>query len=306
MVEEVLEGLKVRPGGNWLDATVGLGGHAEKILQRSAPDGRLLGLDQDPAALQLAGRRLARFEGRALLKHGNFSEVARLATGFPPGGPQSVDGILMDLGVSSLQLDDAARGFSFQKDGPLDMRMDPSLNSTAAQWLNQAEEKEIADALYHYGEERESRRVARAIVKARPILGTLKLSEVVSRALGGRRGRRTHPATRVFQALRLLVNQELQALEAALPQALSLLAPGGRLAVISFQSLEDRMVKGFLAREARDCLCPPSLPQCVCGHKAAVKLATRKPLVPGDAETGANPRARSAKLRLAEKLAPPA
>jgi 16S rRNA (cytosine1402-N4)-methyltransferase len=272
----------------------------------SSPDGRLLGLDQDTQALALAAKRLESFGERVQLKHGNFNLMAHMATGFLPEGRQGFDGILMDLGVSSLQLDDAGRGFSFQKDGPLDMRMDPTLNQTAAKWLNEADEKDIADAFYHYGEERESRRVARAIVKYRPIQGTLKLAEIVSRALGGRRGKRTHPATKVFQALRVLVNQEMQALEAALPQALSLLAPGGRLAMISFQSLEDRMVKGYLAREAKTCLCPPALPQCVCGHQARLKPVWRKAVTPGEAELASNPRSRSAKLRVAEKLARPA
>ncbi len=296
LLQSALSFLQVRPGGVYLDGTVGGGGHAEAILESSAPDGRLLGLDRDPAALEAAGRRLARFGGRAVLRHGSFAALAQLAEGFAPA-----DGILLDLGLSSLQLADPARGFAFSQEGPLDMRFDPTApGPTAADLVNSLSVKELAGLLYRYGEERQARRIAEAIVAARPLGTTRQLAEVVERAVG--RPERIHPATRTFQALRIAVNGELEALEAALPQALDLLRPGGRLVVISFHSLEDRIVKRFLQREARDCICPPEAPICTCGHKARLRPLTRRPVRPEPAEVEANPRARSARLRAAERL----
>ncbi len=231
--------------------------------------------------------------------HANFDQLQRIAEreGFVPA-----DGVLMDLGVSSDQLEAADRGFSFLKPGPLDMRMDPSLPLTAADLVNTLSEEELAQLIRTYGEEPRARRIARAIVQARPIHTTTELAEVIARAVPRRPGQRLHPATRTFQALRIVVNDELGALERALPQALDVLRPGGRLVVIAFHSLEDRIVKQFFRQEARDCICPPRQPVCTCGHKARVRILTRKPVVPSEAELQANPRSRSAKLRAVEKV----
>lgn len=285
--------LQPRTGGVYVDGTVGAGGHAAAILQRSAPDGRLYGLDRDPAALEIARQRLAQFGDRVHLFHCNFDQLARLE--LPPA-----DGILLDLGLSSMQLDRPERGFSFQQAGPLDMRMNPTAGQTAADLVNNLPEQELADLIYQYGEERHSRRIARAIVRARPIHSTVELARLVAGA--GRSGsRRIHPATRTFQALRIATNDELGALERTLPQAIARLKPGGRLAVISFHSLEDRIVKHFFRREARDCICPPKQPICTCQHQATVQIITKKPITPDLAEQDQNPRSRSAKLRVAEK-----
>jgi 16S rRNA (cytosine1402-N4)-methyltransferase len=286
------------PKARILDATLGLGGHATALLEAAGPEARLLGLDKDLDSLAEAGRRLARFGDRALLRHADFRAMAQQAAALEPGG---FDTLLMDLGVSSPQLDRAERGFSFMQDGPLDMRMDPSQGPTAAEWIDAADEAELTRVLFEYGEEREARRIARAIIKGRPFATTLQLAQAVERA-APRRGERLHPATRTFQALRIAVNDELAALSEALPQALALLKPGGRMAVISFHSLEDRLVKQFMAREAAGCICPPGMPECRCGHRASLKLVTRKPVAAGDAELKSNPRSRSAKLRVAERL----
>jgi 16S rRNA (cytosine1402-N4)-methyltransferase len=300
----VLAGLRPQPGGRYIDGTVGAGGHAAGILERSAPDGLLLGLDLDPAALVVAGAALRPFGERVRLEQASYTlmaDVAR-AAGFVPaeGLPQVIDGILLDLGLSSLQLDDPARGFAFQSDGPLDMRFDPDADLTAAEIVNEWPLDELADVIYRYGEERDSRRVARAISAARPLGTTRQLAEVVASAVG-RRHQRIHPATRVFQALRIAVNGELQAIELVLPVAVGLLKPGGRLAVISFHSLEDRIVKDFFRLQARgpaDDLSLPTLPPFV----PALMEITRKPIVAQSEEVAHNPRARSAKLRIAEKL----
>ncbi|UCC65487.1 MAG: 16S rRNA (cytosine(1402)-N(4))-methyltransferase RsmH [Anaerolineae bacterium] len=297
LFQDVLAALKPESGQRFIDSTVGGGGHTQGILEASAPDGQLLGIDADPEALQVAQVRLAAFGPRVTLVQSNFVRLEEIArqSGFYP-----VHGILFDLGVSSMQLSVAARGFSFQRDGPLDMRMDPSLQKTAADLVNDLPVKELADLLWRYGEERRARRIAQAIAAARPLATTGKLAEVLIRAVG--RGGRIHPATRTFQALRIAVNDELGALEAVLPQAMHILAPGGRLAVISFHSLEDRLVKSFFRQEARDCICPPNMPICSCGHKAVLRIVTRRPMVPSATEKACNPRSRSAKLRVAEKL----
>ena len=272
------------------------------ILVASAPDGELLGIDADPVALALAGEQLAEFGKRVALVQGNFADLEEIASehGFGP-----VDGVLLDLGLSSLQLEAAGRGFSFQLDGPLDMRFDPSAGSghrpgqatTAADLVNGLSVEELASVLSRYGEEPRARRIARAIVAERPINTTGELAALVERTVG--RGRRIHPATRTFQALRMAVNEELECLAEALPQALRLLVPGGRLAIISFHSLEDRLVKQFFRSEARGCLCPPGIPVCVCGHRASLEIVTKKPIRPSAEEVAANPRSRSAKLRIA-------
>jgi len=302
LLAETMDGLQPRPGGLYIDGTVGLGGHAAAILERSSPDGRLLAIDRDPQALEQARWRLAQFGDRVVLAQARFDALGKVASRY---GFRSVQGILLDLGVSSLQLEDAERGFSFQHDGPLDMRMGPDAPITAEEIVNTWAEEELAHILYAYGEERRSRRVARAIVEARPLRTTRELATVVAKAVGGG-GRsssgRIHPATRTFQALRIAVNAELEALEAGLPQATALLAPGGRLAVIAFHSLEDRIVKQFMARESTDCLCPPRQPTCTCGHRATLRRVTHKPVRPGAEEVARNPRSRSARLRVAERL----
>lgn len=297
LLEEALQLLAPQPAGRYVDATVGLGGHAQSILGRSAPDGRLLGLDADPEALAIARERLAPFGDRVTLVQGHHTELAKIAASHGFAGCQ---GVLLDLGVSSLQLDDAARGFSFREAGPLDMRMDPAGALTADEIVNQWPEQELARIIHAYGEERYARRVARAIVAARPVHDTAALAAIVARAVHSSGG--IHPATRTFQALRIAVNGELDSLEQVLPQALEILAPGGVLVVISFHSLEDRIVKQFMTRESRDCICPPRLPQCVCGHVAQLERLTPKPVRPSAQEQAANPRSRSARLRAARKL----
>jgi 16S rRNA (cytosine1402-N4)-methyltransferase len=297
LYEEVLDGLQVRAGGRYIDATLGAGGHATGILQASAPDGQLLGLDVDPDAVAHARERLRAFGDRAVLWVGNFRHLGSVARAL---GFLQADGILMDLGLSSRQLEDAARGFSFTHEGPLDMRLDPSKGRSAADLVNTLPAEQLADLLWRYGEERHSRRIARAIVSARPVTRTEQLAELVAHTVGRRE--KIHPATRTFQALRVAVNEELAALEEALPQARDLLQAGGRLAVISFHSLEDRLVKRFYRREAAHCICPPELPVCSCQHQPTLVEITRKPVRPSDKEVARNPRSRSAKLRVAERL----
>jgi 16S rRNA (cytosine1402-N4)-methyltransferase len=295
--DEVLAGLRPHSRGRYIDATLGAGGHAEGILNASAPDGRLLGLDADPDAVAFAQRLLQPFGERALLREANFRHLGEVAQA---AGFERVDGILLDLGLSSRQLADAGRGFSFSQDGPLDMRFSVRQDRTAADLVNLLPEAELADLLWRYGEERRSRRIARAIVEARPVKTTGQLAQLVTRTVGSRE--KIHPATRTFQALRIAVNEELEALDAALKQVPGLLLPGGRMAVIAFHSLEDRLVKRFCQQEARDCLCPPEVPMCVCGHRARLRVITSKPIRPTAGEVAANPRSRSARLRIAERL----
>jgi 16S rRNA (cytosine1402-N4)-methyltransferase len=297
-LDKVVEGLRVVPGGRYIDATLGAAGHACRILQASAPDGELLGLDADQEAIRYASQVLRLFGKRATLRVANFRRIRDVATS---AGFDSVCGIVLDLGLSSRQLGDAHRGFSFRGEGPLDMRMDTTSGLTAADLVNQLGETELADLLWRYGDERQSRRIAKAICAARPLSTTGQLAGLVEGTIGRRE--RKHPATRTFQALRIAVNDELGALTEALPQASGLLQPGGRLAVISFHSLEDRIVKRFFRDEARDCLCPPELPVCACGHRASIRVITGKPERPSDEEIRRNPRSRSARLRIAERLA---
>ncbi len=297
LYEQVLAGLQVQPGGDYIDATLGAAGHAAGILRASAPDGRLLGLDADPEATTFARQALQPFGERVIVETANFRDLTKIATN---RGFAKVDGLLMDLGFSSRQLADPQRGFAFSLDGPLDMRLDPTRGPSAADLVNQLPEAELADLLWRYGEERHSRRIARAIVAARPIDTTSQLADLVAGRLGRRE--KIHPATRTFQALRIAVNDELGALAQTLPQARDLLRAGGRVAVISFHSLEDRLVKQFFRQEARDCICPPEAPICTCGHHASLRIITRKPLRPTAEEVAHNPRSRSAKLRIAERL----
>ena len=305
LLNETLHWLDVREGGTYIDCTTGLGGHSYAIAERMGETGRLLCLDQDGEALEFARARLAPFGRRVSFVHANFRELADVAA---REGFRDVDGILMDLGISSFQIGEARRGFAFALEGPLDMRMDPSSGGiTAGEIVNTWDETSLANLFFELGEERQSRRIAKAIVAARPLHTTWELARSVEQAVGGSR-RRTHihPATKVFLALRLRVNGELDTLITALPLACSLLGSGnthgGRLAVISFHSLEDRIVKQFFRREATDCLCPPELPECRCGHRASLRELTRKAILPSQAEVASNPRSRSAVLRVAERI----
>lgn len=294
--------LAPRAGARYVDATVNGGGHAAGIMERSSPDGELLGLDADPDAIARARERLAGFGTRVHLVHANFRALAEVARA---EGFDSVAGVLFDLGLSSDTLERSGRGFSFRRDEPLDMRYDPTTGITAAELLARSSERELRHLLRTYGEEPAAARIARAIVEARartPLRTTGQLVAVIEGALGPAR-RRIHAATRTFQALRIAVNDELGSLQVALEQAVSLLARGGRLVVIAFHSLEDRLVKQFLRNESSSvCRCPPQLPVCVCGRAPRLAVLTRKPVVPTPAEVAANPRARSAKLRAAERL----
>ncbi|HJX70079.1 MAG TPA: 16S rRNA (cytosine(1402)-N(4))-methyltransferase RsmH [Dehalococcoidia bacterium] len=298
LLEETIEFLNIQPQGCYIDCTLGTAGHATIILERSSLRGRLLGIDVDPAAIEIAKERLKPYSKAALLANESFrylEDICKRYDFYP------VQGILFDLGISSPQLADSSRGFSFKFDAPLDMRFNPEQPLTAATIVNTFSEAEIASLLKRYGEERHQRRIARKIVAHRPISTTLQLVEVVEEALGAYRGR-IHPATRTFQALRIAVNQELDNLEVALKQTLSLLSSGGRLVVISYHSLEDRLVKEFMHRESKGCLCPPNAPVCVCGHTPTLRLVNRKVITPSSVEREANPRSRSAKLRAAERL----
>ena len=305
LVEEVIEMLAPAPGSLHIDATLGGGGHTERILEATTPDGRLLGLDADGAAVARVEARLRpRFGDRLVLRQANFREMARVA---PAAGFGLVDGCLFDLGLSSFQLADRERGFGFRAGGHLDMRFDTNRGVPASELLATLPQAELTALFRRYGEEPKAPRIARAIVEARttvPIATAEELAALVERVAppNPRLHRRTHPATRVFQALRIAVNEELEALEAGLFAALELLRPGGRLVVLSYHSLEDRIVKRFLQAERRGCVCPPEVPVCVCGRSPRLRLLTRPSLTPTDAEVAANPRARSARMRAAERL----
>jgi 16S rRNA (cytosine1402-N4)-methyltransferase len=304
MVEEVIVGLSLRPGSLSIDATVGGGGHTARILEATSPDGRLLGIDADPAAIERTSRHLAAFGDRVRLRQANFENLAEVAA---YEGMDPVDAILLDLGLSSDQLADDARGFSFRAEGPLDLRFDPTRGQSAADLLATLDEAALIDLFRRYGDEPYAPRIARAIVRERegaPIESARALAELVERVVpAGRARRRTHPATRVFQALRIAVNRELEVLPTALEAATDLLRPSGRLAVLAYHSLEDRIVKRFIAAERRGCVCPPELPTCVCGRKPRLRPVGPAPAFPSADEIAANPRARSARLRIAERLA---
>ncbi len=321
MPTEVLQFLRTEPDGHYIDGTVGGGGHTAALLARSAPQGKVLGIDTDPQALAQVKLRLADEvrQGRLLLVQGNYSEVARFVAQaeFTP-----IQGIVLDLGFSSDQMENPERGFSFSTDGPLDMRLNQSQGESAADLVNTASEQELADIFWRYGEENRARQIAWRVIRAREkgaITRTAQLAQVAAAGIPYKPGV-IHPATRVFQALRIAVNAELQHLEAALPQLLEVLLlgrqekvgeaaetgesqqGGGRMAIISFHSLEDRLVKGFMRREASNCICPPGIPVCMCNHRARLRLLTNKPVTPSKEEIAMNPRARSAKLRAAETL----
>jgi 16S rRNA (cytosine1402-N4)-methyltransferase len=300
LLAESLAFLNVREGGKYVDATLGLGGHAEAILQ--TPDTTLIGIDQDGAAIGYAVERLARFGDRLTIKKGNFSEIKTILESF---GIAKVDGIIADLGVSSLQLDAEERGFSFRGDAPLDMRMDPTAGSTAADLLAELSEEEIANVIYQFGEERFSRRIARRIVERRnagqPVTTTRELADIVERSVKRSPKDKIHPATRTFQALRIAVNREIEILEEFINDAVELLTDDGRIVIISFHSLEDRIVKQTFQKLTGKCMCPPRIPQCVCGASKKIEILTRKPVTASEIETDTNPRARSAKLRAAQR-----
>ena len=297
MVAEVVRGLRPRPGARLVDATVGLGGHSAALLN-AAPETTLLGVDRDPQALAMAAERLAAFGPRVRLRQGTFADLQGLLADETWDG---ADAVLLDLGVSSLQLDVAERGFGFRQEGPLDMRMDPAAELSAEDIVNTWDEGALGDAIARLGEEPRARAVARAIVRARPLASTSDLADVVARAVGrGKPG--LHPATRTFQAIRILVNDELGALERVLADGWTLLRPGGRLAILAYHSLEDRRVKAAFRRWAASCVCPPGLPRCGCGWSAKGRLLTTRPLRPTGEEIFSNPRARSARLRIIERL----
>jgi 16S rRNA (cytosine1402-N4)-methyltransferase len=302
LLQETLKFLAPERGGLFVDCTVGLGGHSEAILNSSS-ETRVLGLDLDPAALDYTRRRLAPFGERFHAVQANFRQIELVLR---ETGERDPLGVLADLGVSSLQFDSAERGFSFRFDAPLDMRMDPTTGATAAELLNQLSESEIARIIFEFGEERHSRRIARRIVESREqgrsIRTTKELAELVQRALGGRKWNQIHPATRTFQGLRIAVNRELEGLAEFVESAIDLLEPGGQFVVISFHSLEDRIIKHELRRLSGHCQCPPRLPVCSCGARAAVEILTRRPVTPDAKEVDENPRARSAKLRACRKL----
>ena len=298
MVPEIMQALKTQPGGRYIDGTLGEGGHSKSILNAVEPGGQVLGLDADAEAITVATERLMEHGDAFLAINTNFRDIRATALRyeFVP-----VHGVLFDLGVSSLQLDRESRGFSFRRSDPLDMRFSFDQQVTAADIVNEYAESELADLIFHLGEDRAARRIARLIVQKRPINTSLELAELIEK-VSPRRGKRMHPATRTFQAIRIAVNDELSALETALEQAVSLLGQGGRLVVISYHSLEDRIVKNFIRKQASDCICPPGTPVCRCNHLATLKKISRRPLTPTDSEIETNQRSRSAKLRVAERI----
>ena len=298
LLNEVIEGLLPHPGGHYLDGTLGAGGHAKQILNASNPDGQLLGLDVDPVAIAIASERLNSFGNRFQAVNQSYVEMKPLLSSL--NWPK-LDGILLDLGASSMQFNEAQRGFSFSHDGPLDMRFDPNSLLTASEIVNEWPQHDIATILRDYGEEKRYRKIAQSIVANRPISSTAELAKIVSRALRAKK-RGIHPATRTFQALRIAVNSELENIKQVLPDALSLLKSKARLLVISFHSLEDRIVKQFMNQESKDCICPPEKLICDCEHTASLKKISKKPIVAQDIEINKNPRSRSAKLRIAERI----
>lgn len=300
LLEECIRGLNIRPEGIYVDGTMGRCGHAREIAARLTT-GRLIAIDRDQAALEAAPDRLGPLLDRVTLVHGNFADLSRI---LDEAGVGQVDGILLDLGVSSPQLDDASRGFSYTKDAPLDMRMDQTQPLTAEEVVNTWGQEELREVISRWGEERYAGRVAAAICRRReerPIRTTLELAEVIRSALPAQALReKQHPAKRTFQALRIAVNNELGAIDTVMQAGMDRLRPGGRLCVISFHSLEDRIVKTAMAQAARGCTCPPEFPVCVCGNRPRVRLTPRKPILPSAAEVAENPRARSAKLRICQ------
>ena len=298
LYHEVLDALRPESGNDYLDGTLGAGGHAEGLLKASAPGGRLLGLDLDPQALAIARQRLFPYEDRIVIRQASYRVAPEILVEIGWG---NVHGIILDLGVSSMQIDQPERGFSFMEEGPLDMRFNQEMGLSAADLVNKLSEEDLANTIYEFGDERYSRRIAHAIVEARPINSTRALAEVIKAAVLGYSGH-IHPATRTFQALRIATNKELDTISASLPGLVESLVPGGRIAVISFHSLEDRIVKRFFRRESKDCICPPEQPICTCDHVASLKVLTKKPVRASKKEVQQNPRSSSARLRIAEKI----
>ncbi len=301
MVKEVLEGLKADQGRRFVDCTIGEGGHAEAILDAASSEAQLLGIDMDPEILRLASKRLSSQSNRAVVVPGSYADVGELTK---DAGLFPVDGVLMDLGVSSLHLEIGDRGFSFDRDGPLDMRFNRTQRLDAKKIVNEYPEHRLARIIRDFGEERRARRIARAIVSGRPLTTTGELARIVAGAFRGPRRTRIHPATQTFQALRIAVNRELEHLERGLTEAIGALSAGGRLVVIAYHSLEDRLVKATVRRESSNCLCPPEILICACGHTARLRLVNRRVLKPSREEVAMNPRSRSARIRVAERLAP--
>jgi 16S rRNA (cytosine1402-N4)-methyltransferase len=302
LLREAIEYLAPQAGGVYVDGTLGAGGHTEEILRRSAPDGAVVALDRDVEAVERSRKRLSVYGERAVLRQANFRDIDRVLGGLGIG---AVDGVLLDLGVSWFHLKTPERGFSFLLDGPLDMRMDRRGGRTAADLVSRLPREELARVIREYGEEQKAGAIARAIEKARargPITSTVQLAEIISSVFPPHLPRRIHPATRTFQALRIAVNDEVESLREGLRQAHRVLKPGGRMVVISFHSLEDRVVKQLFASWAKGCTCPPRVPVCVCGQKPSVRVLTKKPVLPSEEEVERNPAARSAKLRAAEKI----
>jgi 16S rRNA (cytosine1402-N4)-methyltransferase len=298
MLNETIKSLSIQPGGRYIDCTIGGGGHATAIMEHSTPGGQLLGIDTDPEAIKVARMKLKTYSSSVLLVNNNFVNLEDICqeNEFKP-----VHGILFDLGLSSLQLESSDHGFSFQHEAPLDMRFNPNQEFTAADIVNKSTEADLFRIFREYGEEGYSHRIARRIVEERPVTTTLELARIVERAVGARKGR-IHPATRTFQALRIAVNNELDKLKLALKQAVNMLGFEGRLVVISYHSLEDRIVKRCFKQESSDCICPPTVMNCTCHHIARLKLINKKVIVPTVEEVKINPRSRSAKLRVAERI----
>jgi len=298
LYHESLKYLQLHTGHRFVDGTLGAGGHAFGILSKTESDVRLLGFDLDAEAIKIAQERLAQFGDRAIIQNRSYSEIEKALSDL---GWRCVNGIILDLGLSSMQLDNAEKGFSFLRPAPLDMRFNQDSGIPASELLNSLEEMQIADIIWRFGEEPKSRWIAKEIVDNRPVTTTTQLAKIVEKVYRNRRTK-IHPATKTFQAIRIAVNSELEVLKKGLENALAALCPGGRLAVITFHSLEDRIVKQYFQQENRDCICPPEQIICNCGHKASIKIITKKPVKPSQEEVNINPRARSAKLRVAEKL----
>ena len=299
MTQEIIQGLDITAGGRYIDATLGEGGHASKILFESEPGGQVLGIDADHEAVSVAKKRVNYSSDKFLAVNDNFKNIRPIAMryNFLP-----VHGILFDLGVSSLQLDAESRGFSFRRADPLDMRFSYNQNLSASQIINNYDENELANLIFYFGEEKKSRKIARSIVRNRPIKSSLELANLICDVIPKRKNQKINPATKTFQAIRIAVNDELASLESALNESLTVIGEGGRIAVISYHSLEDRIVKNFFKKQSSNCICPPRSPICSCEHEKTVNIINKKPIIPSENEIMSNPRSRSAKLRIAERI----
>tara|TARA_Y100001970_G_scaffold59042_2_gene75129 strand:+ start:25349 stop:26251 length:903 start_codon:yes stop_codon:yes gene_type:complete len=299
LTNEVIKGLNITPGGRYIDATLGEGGHSTNILIKSDPGGQVLGIDADHEAVSVAQKRVNYSSDKFLAVNDNFKNIRSIAMkyNFSP-----VHGILFDLGVSSLQLDAESRGFSFRRADPLDMRFSYNQNLSASQIINNYDENELANIIFYFGEEKKSRKIAKTIVRNRPIKSSLELADLICEVIPRKKNQKINPATKTFQAIRIAVNDELSALETALNESLTVIGEGGRIAVISYHSLEDRIVKNFFKKQSSECICPPRSPVCICKHEKTIKIISKKPIIPSTNEVNNNPRSRSAKLRIAERI----